>query len=202
MKPIQSETKEKSSKKKKSEKAEIEKSVPVEVSKDIYYTISETLTESLKNNEKFSLLKTCRREKNDTDVDDRDAENNDINHADISRKNDKDEQFKFHFSAKNTSKYESDNENINETFDMDIQVVEQSEDNNCINGLFGYKDTLFLKDDDVRFNEAVRFFNIEAVSNDEFKNLRRELKVIVRTKIRRNERKYQSWNKKRKLKRS
>lgn len=52
------------------------------------------------------------------------------------------------------------------------------------------------------FSEAVRFFNIKAASNEEFKNLRRELKVIVRTKIRRNERKYQPWSKKKKIKRS
>lgn len=46
----------------------------------------------------------------------------------------------------------------------------------------------------------MRFFNAKATSNEEFKNLRRELKMIVRTKIRTNERKHQPWNKKRKIK--
>lgn len=50
------------------------------------------------------------------------------------------------------------------------------------------------------FLEAVKFFNTEAISNDDFKNLRRELKMIVRTKIRTNERKHQPWNKKRQIK--
>lgn len=52
------------------------------------------------------------------------------------------------------------------------------------------------------FSEAVKFFDTEAVSNNEFKNLRRELKMIVRTKIRKNEKKYQPGGRKRKIKRS
>lgn len=141
--------------------------------------------------------------------------------------NDKNEQFRFHFSAQNAFKHNSsDNEeNANEIFDTDKQV-EQFENDNHTNDLFGYKDTLFFENDDKRFNgtyashrnnrsivyalykaknifsEAVRFFNIEAASNNEFKSLRRELKVIVRTKIRRNVRKYQPWSKKEKIKRS
>lgn len=66
MKPTQ--TEQKSTKKKKHEKTKTEKSLPVEVSKDIYYTVSDTLTESLKQNEGFSLLKTYGREKTDTSI--------------------------------------------------------------------------------------------------------------------------------------
>lgn len=74
IKPAQSETKEDSKKenrkteKKKREKAKIEVPPSVEVSKDIYYTISDTLTESLKQSEGFSLLKACGRERNDRGI--------------------------------------------------------------------------------------------------------------------------------------
>lgn len=58
---LQPKIKEKNTKKKKHDKS-ISKMEPVlpepEVSKDIYYAISETLTESLKEKGEFSLLKT------------------------------------------------------------------------------------------------------------------------------------------------
>lgn len=72
VKPAQLETKEKSTKKKKRDKSvpEIKEPIPPEpeVSKDIYFAISDTLTESLKQKEKFSLLKTYGKEKDDTGV--------------------------------------------------------------------------------------------------------------------------------------
>lgn len=51
------------------------------------------------------------------------------------------------------------------------------------------------------FSEAIKFFSTKAASNDEFNNLRRELKTIVRMKIRNNERRHQPYGKKRKIKR-
>lgn len=63
-----SKIKEKNSKKKKHEKSisEIEPTPPEpEVSKNIYYAVSETLTESLKQKGEFSLLKAYRREDDD-----------------------------------------------------------------------------------------------------------------------------------------
>jgi len=55
---------------------------------------------------------------------------------------------------------------------------------------------------DFIFLEAVKFFSTEAASNDNLSNLRRELKTIVRMKIRNNERKRQLYGKKRKIKKS
>lgn len=46
------------------------------------------------------------------------------------------------------------------------------------------------------FSEAIKFFSTKAASNHEFNNLRRELKTIVRMKIRNNERRRQPYGKK------
>lgn len=65
------ETKEKSKKKKRDKlMPKIEEPAPPEpeVSKDIYYTVSDVLTESLKQKEEFSLLKVHGKEKDDTGI--------------------------------------------------------------------------------------------------------------------------------------
>lgn len=62
---LQPKIKEKNTKKKKHDKSisEMEPILPEpEVSKDIYYAVSDTLTESLKQKGEFSLLKTHRKE--------------------------------------------------------------------------------------------------------------------------------------------
>lgn len=72
VKHAQPKTKEKDIKKKKRDKfvPEIEKSVSPEpeVSKDIYYAVSDILTSSLKQKEEFSLLKAYGKEKEDTGI--------------------------------------------------------------------------------------------------------------------------------------
>ncbi|EZA48780.1 hypothetical protein DMN91_004913 [Ooceraea biroi] len=199
VKTVQSEkSEEKSSKKKKREKPmpEVEEPAPVDVSKDIYYAVSDTLAESLKQKEEFSLLKTFGKEKkNDTGH----AESNDASIAES-----KDRKFRFNFNASNVlnNKCDSSDEDVDEVNkpDANERTVEGTEyDENTCN-IFAHKDILFFDKDDVRFNEAVRFFNAEAAPTDEFKNLRRELKQIVRTKIRNNEKQHQRWGKKRKIK--
>lgn len=191
---VKSEPKVKDPKKKKRDKSilEIKATSPEpEVSKDIYYTVSDTLTENLKQKEEFSLLKTHRKKEDD-------AKNADYS-ASIAEN---DKVLKFKFNAANPFKYDSsDDEDVHKELNTNKQMAEEVEENTHKNNLFEYKDTLFLDNEDVRFNEAVKFFNTEATSNDEFKNLRRELKIIVRTKIRTNERKHQPWNKKKKIKR-
>ncbi|GAB1862626.1 Putative rna-binding protein [Camponotus japonicus] len=189
--------KEKNTKKKKHDKfiSEMEPILPEpEVSKDIYYAISDTLTESLKQKGEFSLLKTHRKEKDNT--------GNTEDYSGTIMENNKTKEFKLNFDE-NVFKYDSSDceEDIQEALDTDEQMADKVEENTCTNSLFEYKDTLFLDNEDIRFNEAAKFFNTEATSNDDFKNLRRELKMIVRTKIRTNERKHQPWNKKRKIKR-
>ncbi|XP_012233580.1 probable RNA-binding protein CG14230 [Linepithema humile] len=190
------EIKEKKSKKKKRDKsvAEIEEPASVEVSKDIYYIVSDTLAESLKQKEEFSLLKVHGKEKDDT-------ENSKDYDASIS-KNNKVQKFKFNFTANDAFKCNiSDNEDVDNVPDADEQMIDEAKNNTNTNNIFGYRDTLFFDDRDVRFNEAVKFFNTEATLSDEFKNLRRKLKMIVRTKVRKNEKRNQPWDKKRKVKR-
>lgn len=68
VKPVQPQTKEKTKKKKHDKPtSEIEKPASVEVSKDIYYTVSDTLKESLNQKEEFSLLKAHGRDNNGID---------------------------------------------------------------------------------------------------------------------------------------
>lgn len=191
VKSEQPKIKEKNTKKKRDKfVSEIEPIPPEpEVSKDIYYAVSDILTESLKQKGEFSLLKKHRKD---------DAGN--AEDCTAIMENNKAQKFKLNFNATNAFKYDSSDtdEDLNEVLDTDKQMTDEVEKNT--NNLFEYKDTLFLDNKDVRFNEATRFFNAESTSNDEFKNLRRELKMIVRTKIRTNERKHQPWNKKRKIK--
>lgn len=67
MKSMQSKIKEKTKKKKRDQFVSELEPTPSEpeVSKDIYYAVSDTLTESLKQKGEFSLLKTYRKEEND-----------------------------------------------------------------------------------------------------------------------------------------
>lgn len=201
VKTARPEIKEKSTKKKKRNKSlpETEEPAPAEpeVSKDIYYAVSDTLTESLKQKGEFSLLKAYGKERDDTEnVKDSDTSTVENNRA---------QKFKFNFNANNVFKYDSsDNEDTREVADnhIDNQMVDETEEDIQQNSLFGHKDTLFFDSNDVRFNEAVKFFSTEAASNDKLNDLRRELKTIVRMKIRNNERRHQPYGKKRKIKKS
>jgi len=192
MKPAQPE---KNAKKKKRDKAtpEIKEPAPPEpeVSKDVYYAVSDTLTESLKQKEEFSLLKVHGKEKDDKE--------NTKDYATTTVEN-KVERFKFNFNATNAFKYDSsDNEDTHEAPDIDNQTVDEVKEDIQQYNLFGYKDTLFFDSNDVRFNEAIKFFSTEAVSNDDLNNLRRELKTIVRKKIRNNEKRHQPYGKKKSI---
>lgn len=197
IKPAQPEIKEKNTKKKKCDKSipEIVEPAPPEpeVSKDIYYAVSDTLVESLKQKEEFSLLKAYGKEKDDT-------ENIKDNDASIVEKT---QRFRFNFNANNAFKHDSsDDEDTYETPNIDNEIVVETKEDTQQNSLFDYKDILFFDNNDVRFNEATRFFSTEAASNDQLNNLRRELKTIVRMKVRNNERRRQLLVKKRKIKKS
>ncbi|XP_018301936.1 MATH and LRR domain-containing protein PFE0570w, partial [Mycetomoellerius zeteki] len=196
MKPVQQETKENSKKKKKHNKSMSEIKNPAipepEVSKDIYYTLSDTLTESLKQKGGFSLLKLHGKERDDTE---------NIKDDDTSTvENIKAQYFKFNFNANNAFKCDSsDDENTPKAPDISNEMVDETKRDIQENILFDHKDTLFFDSNDVRFNEAVKFFSTEAASNDTLNNLRRELKTIVRMKIRNNVRRHQPYGKKRKI---
>lgn len=70
VKSAQLKTKEKNIKKDKCDKSKIEEFAPSqpEVSKDIYYTVSDVLTTSLKQKGEFSLLKVYGKEKDNTGI--------------------------------------------------------------------------------------------------------------------------------------
>ncbi|XP_011061588.1 PREDICTED: uncharacterized protein LOC105150294 [Acromyrmex echinatior] len=196
VKPIQSETKEKKKKCNKFMPEMTDPAIPEpEVSKDIYYTVSDTLTESLKQKGEFSLLKLHGKERDDTE----NIKDNDTSTVE----NIKTQHFKFNFNANNAFKYDSSGEeNTPEAPDINNQMVDETKEDIQENIPFGHKDTLFFDSNDVRFNEAVKFFSTEAASNDTLNNLRRELKTIVRMKIRNNIRRHQPYGKKRKIKKS
>lgn len=179
VKPAKSETKEKSTKKKKRDKSvpEVKEPAPPEpeVSKDIYYAVSDTLIESLKQKGEFSLLKAHGKERDDTGVYLKEilhlylllyhistwflesfifSENVKDNDA-FTVENNTAQKFKFHFNAKNNPfKYDSsDNEDTHEAPDIDNQMVDESKEETMQqNNLFGYKDTLFFDSNDARFN--------------------------------------------------
>lgn len=140
--------------------------------------------------------------------------------------NNKVQNFKFNFNANNVFKYDSsDNESTHKSPDINNQMVDETKEDSQQHNLFDHKDTLFFNKNDIRFkgmyiknykikglfirqrndkdmfSEAIKFFSTKAASNDEFSNLRRELKTIVRMKIRNNERRRQAYGKKRKIKR-
>ncbi|XP_053975486.1 probable RNA-binding protein CG14230 isoform X1 [Hylaeus volcanicus] len=157
-----------------------------EVSKDVYYSVSESLSKSLKEGGQFSLLKTSQKAETN------EKEDHEYNAPTIDSSN----QPKFHFSfdRKNPFKYDSsDDENDNKE--------KEPEKKHHINHISTEINKFFFDINDTRFNEAVQFFSKESVPDSEFKNLRRELKQIVRLKVQRNVKKNQPYGRKKKIKR-
>lgn len=180
-------------KKKKEEEKEapVTETAPV-VSKEIYFSVSKSLSKSFAEKEQFSLLKTFKNE-----------EILNENNATENVEQDKPKKFQFNFDTKNPFKYDSsDNEDQNEN-EVEDKGKEQTTENESQNkkNIFGTTDRFFFDSNDARFNEAIQFFSKETVPENEFQSLRRELKQIVRAKIRNNLQKTQPWGKKRKVKR-
>ncbi|KYN09476.1 hypothetical protein ALC57_18422 [Trachymyrmex cornetzi] len=162
VKPVQPETKEKSIKKKKHNKSMPEIKDPaipeLEVSKDIYYTVSDTLTESLKQKGGFSLLKLHGKERDDTE----NIKDNDTSTVE----NIKAQHFKFNFNANNAFKYDSsDEENKPEALDISKQIVDEIKEDIQENILFDHKDTLFFDSNDIRFNGT---YNKKTMESEHF----------------------------------
>ncbi|XP_078040916.1 putative RNA-binding protein CG14230 [Augochlora pura] len=184
--PQTSEADTKKIKKKKKNKDVTETAVdttPVEVSKDIYFSVSDSLTKSLKDAGEFSLLKTFGKEEV------HEKEEQVYNAKTIDPKSKK---FQFSFDTKNPFKYDSsDDENDNKDIELKKEVP-QSHIPKATN-------KFFFGDSDERFNEAVSFFSKASMPDEEFKTLRQELKHIVRTKIRHNVKKRQPFGFKKKV---
>ncbi|XP_076669981.1 putative RNA-binding protein CG14230 isoform X2 [Andrena cerasifolii] len=159
----------------------------VEVSKDVYFSVSESLSKSLKEGGQFSLLKTYGKEENI-------EKDNDDNAT--AMESAKQKKFEFNFSGENSFKCDSLDDEIDNDKGTSTTKNEQTTSN-----VIKETNNFFFDSNDTRFNEAVTFFSKESVPDDEFKNLRRELKQIVRSKIRRNVRNSEPWGRKKKIKR-
>ncbi|XP_076652816.1 uncharacterized protein LOC143359051 [Halictus rubicundus] len=184
--PQTSEADTKKVKKRKKNKEVAENAVetaPVEVSKDIYFSVSESLTKSMKEGGQFSLLKTFGKE----EVNQKEEQEYSVTTIDSKNK-----KFQFNFDTKNPFKYDSsDDENDNKQIELkkeeSLPYVPKK------------TNKFFFEENDTRFNEAVTFFSKESMPDEEFKNLRQELKHIMRAKIRQNVKKRQPFGPKKKV---
>nr|XP_034192431.1 probable RNA-binding protein CG14230 [Osmia lignaria] len=159
---------------------------PVEVSKDIYFSVSESLTKSLREGGGFNLLNKYGNKQNN------EKEDNDYNATPIEPS--QPPKFQLDFKSKNPFKYDStDDEHDNKELygNNEQHINEEFQDTN----------KFFFDANDTRFSEAVNFFSKEYVPDDTFKNLRYELKQIMRSKIRNNIKRAQPFGRKKSIKR-
>ncbi|XP_076242572.1 uncharacterized protein LOC143184325 isoform X2 [Calliopsis andreniformis] len=165
----------------------------VEVSKDIYFSVSDSLSKSLKEGGNFSLLQTYGKEHNEKVL-----ENEEYNATVIQPVKPK---FQFNFDAKNPFKYDSSDDETDMKEELKTDNKECTQNEQDINDRIVDTNNFFFDVKDARFNDAVKFFSKEFIPDDDFKNLRRELKQLVRSKVRQNVKKNQPWGHKRKIKR-
>ncbi|XP_043790158.1 putative uncharacterized protein DDB_G0274405 [Apis laboriosa] len=187
----ESETKRNKKKNKINSKA-LNENPSVEVSKDIYFSISDSLSKSFKEEEQFSLLNIYRK-KIDKEKKDNNDNDNDNDNSNVSNMSLKLQKIHFDLNSKKLFKYDSsDNEDNNkqEYINNEQYIHHEIKDIN----------KFFFDINDIRFNEAENFFSKEHVSEDTFKELRQELKQIVRSKIQKNLKKKQPWGYKKKIK--
>lgn len=184
-----SELETKRDKKKKINKVKVLNENPsIEVSKDLYFSISDSLSKSFKEEGQFSLLNTYRKKIDEEKRNDNDNDNDNVSNMSL-----KPQKIHFDFNSKKPFKYDSsDNEDNNKQEYINNKQYIHHE----------IKDTnkFFFDINDICFNEVENFFSKEHVSEDTFKELRQELKQIVRSKIRKNLKKKQSWGYKKKIK--
>ncbi|XP_031788053.1 probable RNA-binding protein CG14230 isoform X1 [Nasonia vitripennis] len=173
-------------KKKKVSSTEVEEAPVVPRSKEVFYDVSEKLVESLKQNGDFSLLKTFGRDTLETD----DSKANVNNETEENKGS-----FQFNFNAKNPFRYDSsDDEDGNDEPSKTSHTKDIAEKGTIFTRQ--KDDRFFFTHNDPRFEEAEQFFKKQAIQEEgAFKNRRRELKEIVRSKIRNNLKKTIPWNK-------
>ncbi|KAF7415269.1 hypothetical protein HZH68_003758 [Vespula germanica] len=174
---------------------ETNKDEPVVVSKDVYYSVSNSLTKSLNQQQgEFSLLKTYGK-----DIDETDKKNVAAVSAKINEEMPKKQKSFLNFDSANPFKYDSsDDEN---GIKLDIQRLRDHKEEKESNHLFVKdSDNFFFSTNDRRFEDALDFFKKEFAPNNEFKNLRRELKQIVRAKVRKNVKRTGKWGSRKKIK--
>lgn len=174
-------------KKKKTKHTEDKNDNPtVQVSTDVYFSVSDTLKNSLNDGGQFSLLKAYGKE-----IDEKGENDENVQSTEAPKQ----PKFQFDFKSRNPFKYDSSDDERDAK--QEYTITDER-----TNDIMEQTNKFFFDSNDVRFNEAERFFSKEHASEDRFKELRYELKQIVRSKIRRNLRKKQPWGYKRKVKRA
>ncbi|XP_058807813.1 probable RNA-binding protein CG14230 [Phymastichus coffea] len=170
-------------KKKKNIPHSVQKEDPLPNSNEIYYDVSENLADSFKPDEGFSLLKVLGR--NDVVISKKETEH-------VKQVKENEGRFEFNFCSKNPFKYDSsDDEGRNEKGCDDYSFKLNT------NNTSKEDERLFTPLSESRIEELNKFFNTPLVVDEEaFKRRRRELKKIVRTKIRNNIKKATPWKKK------
>ncbi|XP_043279977.1 probable RNA-binding protein CG14230 [Venturia canescens] len=148
---------------------------PIPISSEVFYEVSENLTEALNTQEEFSLLKSFGT-----------APNNDKNSKDEYATQKKSEQNGVKNSFVHDSSSDEDEPPVPIT-SVDQLTCEPKDRTNDIS------DTFFFVADDQRFREAEEFFNTRPSMEDDFAKVRRQLKQIVRSKIRNNVKKNNPW---------
>ncbi|KAJ8681544.1 hypothetical protein QAD02_017336 [Eretmocerus hayati] len=179
----ESEKKESKKKKKKLSQTEIlEDVVTVPTSNELFFDVSDKLVDSLKQTEGFSLLEAFGQKSQNT------GSGGDVNDEASGNK----KAFQFNFS-KNPFHYDSSNDESDDDHEQSILKSNETE-----TGVIQLKDDrFFFEANDNRFREAEAFFkNQSTCAEEDFKTRRRELKQIVRSKIRNNLRKKAPWTKK------
>ncbi|KAK1135521.1 hypothetical protein K0M31_000108 [Melipona bicolor] len=176
-------------KKKKKNKRNIEDPVenpPVEVSKDIYYSVSDSLSKSLKEGGQFSLLKLYGREITNENITDN---NGNVSNVETPK-------FQLNFDSKKSFKYDSSE-------DEHDSKQEYTNNEKSTPDIIIDTNKFFFDSNDIRFKEAENFFSKgQNVPTDSFKELRQKVKQIVHSKIRINMKKKQHWGYKKKIKKS
>ncbi|XP_076757107.1 putative RNA-binding protein CG14230 [Xylocopa sonorina] len=157
----------------------------VNVSKDVYFSVSDMLSKSLKEGGQFSLLKTYGKETNS----DKGHEYNNVSNVTPLKPP------KINFDLKSTNPFKYDSSD-----DEHDGKQKYTNSEHFTNDLREDTNKLFFYVNDIRFNEAEKFFSNKCASDDTFNVLRQELKQIMRSKIRRNVKKKQPWGYKRKVK--
>ncbi|XP_008556785.1 probable RNA-binding protein CG14230 isoform X1 [Microplitis demolitor] len=181
IKTKESETTKKSKKKKKEiqEEEKINEEPPPPVNEEIFYSVSDKLTESLQKKEEFSLLKAF-----GSNVPVEDANNEVAKATEL-----KPLKVKYNIKTKNPFKYDSSDDEDDSNKKKNNKKLTSEFNNNK----FVKTNNFFFASNDSRFKDAIEFFNTPSSSNESFKDTRRELKQIVRSKIRNNVRKNRPW---------
>ncbi|XP_074104617.1 uncharacterized protein LOC141531038 [Cotesia typhae] len=179
----ETEPKKKSKKKKKEIEAEAEEKANEKpqlppINQEIFYSVSDKLTESLQKKEEFSLLKTFGSAVPEVEQEEEKAKATDIQPLKV----------KYNIKTKNPFKYDSSDDE-----DGPQKNKKSNKFTNEFSGKFGQPKNFFFTINDSRFKDAEEFFKTTSTSDESFKNTRRELKHIVRSKIRNNVRRIRPW---------